>query len=202
MKSVLLLPDFHQSGEIKLWGDGMTAPIPVSTCTEFRVIDLPDCFVLGIPESLLRANIGQDFIYAQYARLKNKQCILSFSIRCGQDKSGRTVVLSLLQLLAPGQSFTFPPESIPSLPQSIDKRTEVQDKAEEMVKLLRSDAQSNIKDMIRAVQQYQKIQSFASEYTDSLAQKPQWTPLKKKVNRFTAMFLIAFSLLLLFIILF
>lgn len=198
----MLLPDFHQSGEIRLWGDGMNVPIPVSTCKDFRLIDLPDCFVLGIPESLLRANVGQDFIYAQYARLKNKQCILSFSIRCGQDKSGRTVVLSLLQLFAPGQSFAFPPESIPSLPQWVDKRTEVQNKVEEMMKLLRSDAQSNIKDMIRAVRQYPKIQSFASEYTDSLAQKPQWTPLKKKVNRFTTLFLIICLLLFLAVVLF
>src|SRR5690606_41421499 len=102
MKCLLLLPDFYQSGEINVWGDGMSLPMPVSVCKDIPLRELPDCFVLGIPESLLRANIEQDFVYAQYVRLDYKRSVLSFSIRGGNDKSGRTVVLTILQLLDEG----------------------------------------------------------------------------------------------------
>jgi hypothetical protein len=197
---LLLLPDFYQSGEINVWGDGMSLPMPVSIYKDIPLRELPDCFILGIPESLLRANVEQDFVYAQYARLNSKQSILSFSIRGGHDKSGRTVVLTILQLLGEGESLTFPPESPLSLPFSIDKRNEIEGRAEAMIKLLQSDPPANIKNMILAVGQYPKLQSFASEDTDSLAQRPQWTPHKKKEYRFVIGIFVAFLLLAFLII--
>lgn len=202
MKCLVLLPDFYQSGEIHAWSDGMLAPVPVSVCKDIPLRELPDCFVLGIPESLLRANIEQDFVYAQYARLNSKQSILSFSIRGGHDKSGRIIVLTILQLLGEGESLTFPPEAPPSLPFSIDKKNEIEGRAEVMIRLLQSEPPANIKNMILAVEQYPKLRSFASEDADSLAQRPQWTPRKKKEYRFVIGILIAFLLLVFLIIAF
>lgn len=194
MKSFLLLPDYYQSGEINVWGDGMSLPVPVSICKDIPLRELPDCFILGIPESLLRAHVEQDFVFAQYARLNSKQSMLSFSIRGGLDKSGRTVVLTTLQLMMEGESLTFPPEAPPSLPFSIGEKNEIEGRAEAMIKLLQSDPPQNIKNMILAVKKHPKLRSFASEDSDSLAQKPQWTPLKKKY-RYVIRLLVVFLLL-------
>ncbi len=184
MKCFLLLPDFYQSGEINVWGDGMSLPVPVSTCKDIPLRELPSCFVLGIPESLLRANAQQDFVYAQYVRLNSRRSVLSFSIRGGNDKSGRTVVLTILQLLDKDESLIFPPEAPRSLPDSIDKKMIIENRILDMRRSLQSDSYSNIKDMILAVDKYPKIRSFASERADSLAQSPQWVPGKKKEYRF------------------
>lgn len=62
MKYLLLLPDFYQSGEIKAWGEDMSLPVPVSICKDIPA-ESYGSFVLGIPESLLRANVEQDFVY-------------------------------------------------------------------------------------------------------------------------------------------
>jgi len=202
MKYLLLLPDFYQSGEIKAWGEDMSLPVPVSICKDIPLRELPDSFVLGIPESLLRANVEQDFVYAQYARLNSKRSILSFSIRGGSDKSGRTVVLTILQLLGEGESLTFPPEAPLSLPLSIDKKNEIEGRIEAMIRRLQSESSENIKNMILAVEKYPKLRTFASEDTDSLARKPQWTPRKKKEFRSVVGILISFFLLVLLIIAF
>lgn len=200
MKCLLLLPDFYQSGEINVWGDGMSLPMPVSVCKDIPLRELPDCFVLGIPESLLRANIEQDFVYAQYVRLDSKRSVLSFSIRGGNDKSGRTVVLTILQLLDEGEPLIFPPETPSSLPDSIGEKNTIENRIGAMMKSLQSDSLSNIKDMISAVEKYPKLRSFASEHVDSLAQKPQWTPNKKKEYSFMIGFLVALLLLAILVI--
>ncbi|PMR77941.1 hypothetical protein C1H69_01130 [Billgrantia endophytica] len=67
---------------------------------------------------------------------------------------------------------------------------------------LQSDSSSNIKDMILAVAKHPKLRSFASEYADSLAQRPQWTPSKKKEYSFMIGILVAFILLAILIIAF
>ncbi|WP_133154944.1 hypothetical protein [Billgrantia endophytica] len=202
MKCLLLLPDFYQSGEINAWGNGMSLPVPVSVCKDIPLRELPDCFVLGVPESLLRANVEQDFVYAQYVRLSSKRSVLSFSIRGGGDKSGRTVVLTILQLLDEGESLIFPPEVPPSLPDSIGEKNAIEGRIEAMMRSLQSDSSSNIKDMILAVAKHPKLRSFASEYADSLAQRPQWTPSKKKEYSFMIGILVAFILLAILIIAF
>lgn len=199
MKCFLLLPDFYQSGEIHAWSDGMSAPVPVSVCKDIPLKELPDCFVLGIPESLLRANIEQDFVYAQYVRLGSKRSVLSFSIRGGNDKSGRTVVLTIVQLLDEGEPLTFSPEIPSNLPDSIDEKNTVENRIGAMMRSLQSGSLSNIKDMFSAVRKYPKLRSFASEHVDSLAHRPQWTPNKKKYS-FMAEVLIAFLLLVVLII--
>lgn len=179
MKYIWLLPDFDQSGVIKAWGDDMSSfPMSVSACKDIPLRELPDCFVLGIPESLLRGNVEQDFVYAQYVRLNSKKSILCFSIRGGSDKSGRTVVLTMLQFLAEGESLVFPPEAPSDLPTSIERNELIAGRIKAMIRSFNSS--ENIRDMISAVEKYPKIQTFASEYTDSLVQQPQWTPRKKK----------------------
>lgn len=181
MKCILLLPDFEQSGAVKAWGDDMSSfPMSVSACKDIPLRELPGCFVLGIPESLLRTNVEQNFVYAKYVRLNSKKSILSFSIRGGSDKSGRTVVLTMLQFLAEGESLKYPPEAPSGLPASIEGKKSIEDRIDAMIRSLKSDSSVNIKNMISAVTEYPKLQSFASEYTDSLVQQPQWTPRKKK----------------------
>lgn len=200
MKCLLLLPDFYQSGEINAWSDGMSAPVPVSVCKDIPLRELPDCFVLGIPESLLRVNFEQDFVYAQYVRLDSKRSVLSFSIRGGNDKTGRTVVLTILQLLDEGEPLIFPPEVPSNLPDSISERNAIEDRIGSMMNSLQSASAANIKDMISAVEKYPKLRSFASEHVDSLAQKPQWAPNKKKEYSFMVGILVAFLLLVILII--
>lgn len=200
MKCLVLLPDFYQSGEIHAWGDGMSAPVPVSLCKDIPLRELPDCFVLGIPESLLRANTEQDFVYAQYVRLDSKRSVLSYSIRGGIDKTGRTVVLTILQLLDEGEPLTFPPEAPSNLPDLTNERNAIEGRIGSMMNSLRSDSSSNIKDMISAVEKFPKFRSFASEYVKSLAQKPQWTPNKKKECIFMVGVFVAFLLLAVLVI--
>lgn len=200
MKCLLLLPDFYQSGEINVWGDGMSLPMPVSVCKDIPLRELPDCFVLGIPESLLRANIEQDFVYAQYVRLGSKRSVLSFSIRGGNDKSGRTVVLTILQLLDEGEPLIFPPKAPSILPDSIGEKDTIENRIGAMMRSLQSDSLSNIKDMISAVEKYPKLRSFASEHVASLTQKPQWTPNKKKEYSFMIGFLVVVLLMAILII--
>lgn len=202
MKCLLLLPDFNQSGEIRVWGDGMSTPMPVSLCEDIPLRELPDCFVLGIPESLLRAHVEQDFVYAQYARLASKKNVLSYSIRGGNDKSGRTIVLTIFQLLNDAEKLKFPPEAPQDLPLSIseDERHSIGDRIEAMMKSLKSDSTMNIKNMISAVEQFPKFRSFASEYSYLLAKSPQWTPRKKKAYSPILEILIAFVLLAILIV--
>jgi hypothetical protein len=200
MKCLVLLPDFYQSGEIHAWSDGMSAPVPVSACKDIPLRELPDCFVLGIPESLLRANIERDFVYAQYVRLGSKRSVLSFSIRGGKDKSGRTVVLTIFQLLDEGEPLIFPPEVPSNLPDSIGEKKAIENRIGAMMRSLQSDSLSNIKEMISAVEKYPKLGSFASEHVDSLAHRPQWRPNKKKEYGFMVGILIAFLLMAILII--
>lgn len=202
MKCLLLIPDFDQSGEVKAWCSEALSLVSISSCKDIPLRELPDCFVLGIPESLLRANTEQDFIYAQYARLKSKRSVLSFSIRGGHDRSGRTVVLTVLQLLSEGESLKFPPEEPESLPKSIgeDERKLIDDRIKAMMQSFQGNSSANVKEMILAVKQNPRIRSFASESTDSLVQKPQWTPRKKKAYREIIGFLIVFALLTILIV--
>lgn len=180
MKYLLLLPDYNQSGEILVWNNGMSVPTPISICKDIPLRELPNCFVLGVPESLLRDNTDQDFVYAQYVRIDSQKKILSFSIRGGSDKSGRTVILTVLQFLNESDSLIFPPQVPLKLADSISEKNLIESRIESMMRSLQSDSPSNIKDMISAIEKYPRFRSFASEYVDSLVEKPQWTPNKKK----------------------
>mgnify|MGYP001061429946 FL=1 len=169
MRNLWLLPDFEQSGVVKALEGKQTNPI-------HEVIDLgtlPNSFVLGIPESVLRENQDENFVYAQYSKLNNGTALFSCSKRAGNDKTGRTVVITNLQILTRNETPIFPPEANPYAPPA---------DASSMASFYHADDfhSANVKLMLEAVKARRFINSFASEQMPNSVNKPQWVPSTKK----------------------
>lgn len=169
MRNLWLLPDSEQSGVVKALEGTEIKPI-------HEIVDLgvlPRSFVLGIPESVLRENQDDGFIYAQYSKLNNGTALFSCSKRAGNDKTGRTVVITNLQILNRNELPIFPPEPNPCAP-SLD--------ASSMTgfDLDSNFHSSNVKLMLDAVKARRFINSFASEPMPNSVNKPQWVPSTKK----------------------
>lgn len=190
-----LLPDTDQTGEIKVVRGGISTTLSESLGIALQ--DLPASFVLGIPESILRANSDEHFIYAQYAKLATKH-LFSCSMRAGKDVGGRTVLLTYVQAMPELNSICIQVE-----PESQDVDSMMIHAMNTMSDLFRSEsvqAGSNIARMLAEVNRT-KASTFASECAPDATNKPDWTPEKKNISLTVKMLLMPLILLLLVVLL-
>ncbi|WP_139220704.1 hypothetical protein [Ectopseudomonas composti] len=169
MRSLWLLPDTEQSGVIQALEGADIGPV-------HERIDLnllPPCFVLGIPESVLRENPSDKFAYAQYARLADGMSVFACSMRSGRDRGGRTVMLTNLQYLDGSENAIFPPEL------NCNAGAEIFGYMSNF-ESMDDGSKRNIELMLKAVRLGARASTFSSEKLLKAVNKPDWMPLGKK----------------------
>lgn len=177
MKNFWLLPDVDQSGEIKVLRNGTVTTL--RNDSEFPLRQLPNSFILGIPESVLRENPDEDFIFAQYAKLDKKNNIFACSIRANKDISGRTVFLTNIKITSSNEHIITSLE----IDDGIDDKSvlgRMRDTSNIFEKKL-NESGSNIQLMFTEINN-PRYKTFASEDLPMVANKPQWTPKKKSIR--------------------
>jgi len=177
MSSCWLLPDTRQSGEIRAFRDG--AYVTLEEGLDISLRDLPACFALGVPESILEANTNPEFVYAQYARLASGVDLFACSTRAGNDVAGRTVVLTYLQRVNRGGVVSVLAESLP------DTTPALYAAMSRLVECLSPAALSrrvNVQTMLHAAR-HDRYSTYASESGDRVLNRPEWTPKKKAARQ-------------------
>lgn len=176
MRDLWLLPDYAQSGSIQvLEGDGVKPLYEI-----LNVALLPASFVLGIPEEVLLSNPEDDFVFAQYARNVEGKNIFSCSIRAGKDISGRTVFLTNLQILNVDEK----PKVTPEINCSATKEIKVvMERLNYTLSKEVSASVSNVRLLAGAIGSSKSLMTFASEPLVKTANKPDWSPSKKKYSK-------------------
>jgi len=174
-ETIWVLPHRDQSGDEDVVKDGQvmkfTAALPVA--------ELPKELVVGIPKSVLRQHPEDDLIFAQYVRQRKKgQAFFALSVTCGKDKGGRTVYLSLLEVLGPEDTPQLQPptEGLPNRERN---------KAQKLLSRLGNPKDKwvrRINEMLDVVATSTRINSFSSVSIPDAAFPPQWTPEKKKLR--------------------
>lgn len=182
-RDIWILPDRLQSGDLDVVEAGERRRLTDA----LRVDALPLSFTLGIPESVLKAHPEAGLIYAQFARFVEPfheplgtRDLFALSVRSGKDRSGRTVYLTGMQLLAPGQMPALLPDI--TLPDSDDAT----------LKALRArfnEANSDhwvasVRAMLAAVREHPNFASFANVDAPNLAHRAEWVPGRSKKNSF------------------
>jgi hypothetical protein len=171
---IWVLPNRNQSGE----EDAIKGGTKLNLSAAIDVKSLPKEIVIGIPEDVLARYPNDDLIFAQYCRQSNgtqKQDIFTLSVTCGVDLSGRTVYLTLLQILLPGcEMITFP--SVETL--SKEERSKAN---EILTRFSRSNDKwvRSIKKMLVTVKKKPNVKSFANVPVTMSAFPPEWTPHRK-----------------------
>jgi len=175
MRDIWLLPDYAQSGSIQVLEGHNVKPL----YEVLNVGSLPASFVLGTPEEVLLNNPQDDFVFAQYARNVEGKNIFSCSIRAGKDVSGRTVLLTNLQILDSDQT----PRILPEINYSAAK--DIVDVMEKLTYVLSKEvgaSVNNVRLLTDAIGGSKSLMTFASEPLVKAANKPDWTPSKKKYS--------------------
>lgn len=175
MRNIWLLPDYTQSGNIIALEGEKSEPI-------YEVIDLnllPRSLVLGIPEEVLENNPEDVFVYSQYCKIKEKYDIFASSIRAGKDRTGRSVVITNIQILETGECPKVPPlENLHVKPDIV--------KLMNILKLSFENKSNpsviRTLEMLDAVKTRVRLATFSSEPLIRTANPPEWMPKKKEYS--------------------
>ena len=194
MRNLWLIPDREQEGEISVL-EGEKISLLHET---LPLKKLPPALSFGIPKELLLKNLSNNFIYAQFGRLKNGQNIFARSIRAGQDRSGRTVTLTELQILEKGES---PKISVQVNANASDELQHFMLKMKNILSDPDNISRKKIDEMLNATKREQRPVTFSSELLTESVNKPDWTPRKKKIINNTLMIVLAVLLISLVIFL-
>lgn len=170
MRDIWLLPDREQTGTIQVFESGELKPL--HEAVELSL--LPMSFVLGIPEAVLRENPSEGFVFSQYSRLSDNRAVFAVSKRAGLDQSGRSVVLTNLQWLEPEEHPVLPKGQTLEIFDKLRKSKEIIEFA------LDDNALENVRAMLYAVDSRPSIRSYASESMARSANRPEWSPRRKK----------------------
>jgi len=170
---IWVLPHRDQSGDEDAVRNGRRAKLSAALAVE----ELPKELTIGVPKSVLRGRRGQEVLFAQYARQRTMgRAFFALSTTCGKDKGGRTVYLTLLEVL--------PGDALPELHPPLEGLPEPElSKAREMLQRLESSRDKwsrRVHSMLEAVRQPGEIDTFCSVALPDAAYPPQWTPEKKK----------------------
>jgi hypothetical protein len=183
MRSLWILPDRDQSGELMVNEDGGLKKLTDA----INITSLPAALTLGIPEEILRCDHGEDVVYAQYARLSG-QALFCVSMRCGNDRAQRTVTLTNIQVLASDEAPSLPPPSFSSQDSVV---------AEKLAKMQRHFADRDdsvakkVNSMLIAASKLPTFKTFASEPLVTTTNKPDWMPPKRNVKNGSFLSIIA-----------
>lgn len=179
MNSFWLIPDYSQSGTVVCVLNGAVSPLHKA----LPLAAIPPELILGIPEELLIQYPDQDFVFTQFCRGRNGESYFACSIRAGVDVSGRTVTLTNLQCLAPGETPATPP------PVDAALQGEAESAMRRLVYLLAhpTPQRDKMHAMLEALEALPRFTSFASDTLRKSAHRPQWMPdtAKKKVSKRT-----------------
>jgi len=174
-RALWILPDREQRGELEIIERGARQKLSEA----LDVKTLPQELVLGIPESVLASSADKGLVFAQYVRQPEKRRdVFALSVRCGTDRSGRTVYLTGLQILPSGARPVLLPEE-PALPE------EEQRARGDLVTRFASDTDpwaAAARVMLTAAEREQGLRSFASLPVPQSYFPPDWTPHKKKTS--------------------
>lgn len=186
MKAIWILPNREQCDDEDVVYSGSIDKL--SNVED--VARLPRELTLGIPESLLRKHPGEQVVYAQFVRDRQQQKnYYAISVVAAKDKDGRTVYLTLLVILEPGEA---PPQQLPlkGLPEAERSLAELlQDRLDNS-----SDRwTSTIREMWDAIERHRYRRTFANVTVDDALHVTMWTPEKKNndVRRTRRVFVIA-----------
>lgn len=176
MRSLWILPDRNQLGDLDVIEDDQRRKLS-------DVIDVgsvPLELTLGIPESVLEAQMNPHLIYAQFVRLGptraealGADAIFALSVRCGKDKTNRTVVLTLIQLLAAEDKPNLLPSALLPEPEhnvwsELQSRFRSNDGGDRFVQY--------VDRMLEAVESHQSLKSFVSLDIPRTVHRPEWEP--------------------------
>jgi hypothetical protein len=173
-ETIWVLPHRDQSGDEDVVKDGqfvkLTAALPVE--------QLPKELVLGIPESVLREHPEEDLIFGQYVRQPREgRALFALSVTCGKDKGGRTVYLTLLEILGLKEKPQLQPptEGLP------DRERHKADKLRSRFGNPMDKWVRRVNEMLDVAEGSTEIDSFSSVSIPDAAFPPQWNPEKKKL---------------------
>jgi len=166
---VWVLPNRGQSADEDVFKDGkqakLTEALPVS--------DFPKELVLGVPAGILERYGTADVVFAQYCRQPNScRQYFTLSVPCGTDRDGRSVYLTLLEILPDGASpQVFPdevcwPEEFKALIGQLEARY-ASGSDPWMVR---------VKKMLAAAGANPKLKTFASVAVPQAVFPTEWTP--------------------------
>jgi len=174
-ETIWVLPHRDQSGDEDVLKEGRLCKLSAA----LQVEQLPKELVVGIPESVLMQHREDDLIFAQYVRqpLKNR-ALFALSITCGNDKDGRTVYLTAIEILGLTDRplLKLPVEGLPERERRI---------AETLLSRFGSRKDKWVRrtvEMLDAADRNREIDSFASVLIPNAAYPPRWTPEKKKLS--------------------
>lgn len=174
-RSLWILPDREQTGDLEVVESGRRHKLREA----LNVSALPRVLTLGVPEPVLQEYPDANLVYAQYVRSdSSEQSIFAISVRCGKDKSGRTVHLTGLLFLPPYQIPELPPDD-PALPE--EERQTLNDLHRRFNSMDVTDIwMESIRRMQRAIGNKPSLRSFANVYSASIYHQPEWVPNHKK----------------------
>lgn len=186
-RTLWVLPHRTQTGETEVIEQGITNKFTQT----IQVAQLPKEIFIGIPESVLSIHTEDDFLFSQFHRKGYQRCdIFLISLRCGTDKEGRTVFLTLFRILVAGDDpLDFQIEqSLPLEEKSsvINLRNRIQNKDDWGIR--------SIKEMLKAVENHKNLNSFSNVPIPNCVYLPDW-PVKKKLLRAFVIFLVIIILL-------
>lgn len=184
MRSIWILPDRNQSGEMQVHEEGLTTRL----CDALDLSRLPPSLVLGIPEEVLRHSPNDECVYAQLAKM-GSSVIFCLSVVCGRDKTGRMVTLTNIQVLNEDEWPQLPPLPFdPSDPQIVERLSSL----ESHFTLPEDPINRKVKEMLDAARTFQSLKTFSSDRLISSANKPDWMPARtRSLSQSNAFFLIA-----------
>lgn len=182
MRNLWLIPDRDHEGVISVLEGDKISPLHET----LSLNKLPPALSFGIPKELLLKYQSNDFVYAQFARLKSSNIFVR-SIRAGHDKSGRTVTLTELQLLEKGES---PKVFVEVNPNATGQLLHFMEKMRSVLSDRQNISRRKIDEMLNATKELQWPDTFSSEYLTKSVNKPDWTPRKKKLINNTLLILL------------
>jgi hypothetical protein len=174
MRNLWLLPDREQSGAICVFENDEITFLHETV----NLAELPPALVLGIPEELLIENQESDFLFGQFFRLKNLD-IFCCSGRAGKDISGRTVVVTNMQMLRKGEIPRVPPEFNSK---ASNDYVFFMKAITDIFLDTQCESSKNILHMLTVVNNNIRLNSFSSERLSRAISKPDWMPSKKNTK--------------------
>jgi hypothetical protein len=188
-RTLWILPHRSQTGETEVIEQGTLKRLT----DVIQVTHLPKEIVIGIPESLLRNHAEEDFLFSQFHRKGYEGYdIFLISLKCGTDKEGRIVFLTMLRILAPSDDplgfqveQSLPPEEVRFATRLLER---FQKQDDLWIK--------SIKNMLKAIENYNNFASFANIPIPNCVYLPDW-PVKKKLLRAFVIFLLIILIVIL-----
>lgn len=174
LRTLWVLPHRDQSGHDNVIEDGRSGRLTDVLAVE----DLPKELVLGIPPSVLKNHPEDDIVFAQYCRQPDKsRDLFALSVRSGVDRDGRTVYLTLLEILPSDTSKEFR-----VIPHGVGLPEDEQSRVGELAARRANDHDKwmkSVSKMLENVHRRTKLRTFANVAVPGAYFPYDWVPRKQ-----------------------